>query len=337
MTTLTRQPYKVFAQNANLDQLAVYGSMKTGTPVYSSSIATLQGETAYGLGWADAILDDKAPYLEEMNGLQYSSSYQIGYMLQEGIPAYDSATEYSNTSIVKVINNNELQLYHSLQNSNVGHALSEPEWWTQVYFTNTAAIGVPQLTLAFNTLPPNCVWLEGATVSRTTYASLFAIYGTTYGAGDGSTTFKLPDLRNRVFWGGTTAGYLGAGFPSLTSTTASAGAHTHTRGTMEIAGSFWDLASTGYQDGNYMGSADGAFYTNARGSGNASHKASSVTKLSDGHDGIGFRASRNWTGSTSSSGAHTHAVTISDGYGILGAATTVRPPAVKVRIYTRYA
>ncbi len=40
-------------------------------------------------------------------------------------------------------------------------------------------------------------WLEanGAVVSRTTYAALFAAIGTTYGIGDGSTTFKLPDLR----------------------------------------------------------------------------------------------------------------------------------------------
>ena len=40
-------------------------------------------------------------------------------------------------------------------------------------------------------------WLKanGATISRTTYADLFAALGTTYGAGDGSTTFKIPDFR----------------------------------------------------------------------------------------------------------------------------------------------
>lgn len=38
---------------------------------------------------------------------------------------------------------------------------------------------------------------NGQTVSRATYAALFAVIGTTYGAGDGSTTFGLPDLRNR--------------------------------------------------------------------------------------------------------------------------------------------
>ena len=43
-------------------------------------------------------------------------------------------------------------------------------------------------------------WLlcNGAAVSRTTYAALFAAIGTAYGAGDGSTTFNVPDYQNRV-------------------------------------------------------------------------------------------------------------------------------------------
>jgi microcystin-dependent protein len=53
-------------------------------------------------------------------------------------------------------------------------------------------------------------------VSRTTFASLFAVLGTTYGAGDGSTTFNVPDLRGRVpagadAMGGTPANRLGSG------------------------------------------------------------------------------------------------------------------------------
>lgn len=39
---------------------------------------------------------------------------------------------------------------------------------------------------------------DGTAYSRTTYAALFAAIGTTYGAGDGSTTFNVPDLRGRV-------------------------------------------------------------------------------------------------------------------------------------------
>ncbi len=47
--------------------------------------------------------------------------------------------------------------------------------------------------------PPSGYLLEdGSAVSRTTYSDLFAAIGTTYGAGDGSTTFNLPDSRGRV-------------------------------------------------------------------------------------------------------------------------------------------
>lgn len=46
-------------------------------------------------------------------------------------------------------------------------------------------------------------WLlcDGTAVSRTTYAALFAVIGTTFGAGDGSTTFNLPNVSNRVLVG----------------------------------------------------------------------------------------------------------------------------------------
>ncbi len=47
------------------------------------------------------------------------------------------------------------------------------------------------------TLPADAGWLiaDGSAISRTTYAELFGAIGTTYGAGDGSTTFNLPDFR----------------------------------------------------------------------------------------------------------------------------------------------
>lgn len=48
---------------------------------------------------------------------------------------------------------------------------------------------------ARNSAPDGWLKANGATVSRTTYAALFAAIGTTFGAGDGSTTFTLPDLR----------------------------------------------------------------------------------------------------------------------------------------------
>lgn len=51
---------------------------------------------------------------------------------------------------------------------------------------------------AGSTEPPGWLFADGSAVSRTAYSELFAVIGTTYGSGDGSTTFNIPDLRGRV-------------------------------------------------------------------------------------------------------------------------------------------
>jgi len=48
---------------------------------------------------------------------------------------------------------------------------------------------------AMDTAPTGFLKANGAAVSRTTFSDLFSAIGTTFGAGDGSTTFELPDLR----------------------------------------------------------------------------------------------------------------------------------------------
>lgn len=52
-----------------------------------------------------------------------------------------------------------------------------------------------------NTAPTGWQLCDGTAVSRTTYAALFAVIGETYGAGDGSTTFNLPNLKGRAIVG----------------------------------------------------------------------------------------------------------------------------------------
>lgn len=54
---------------------------------------------------------------------------------------------------------------------------------------------------AMSSSPSGWLTADGSLVSRTTYASLFASIGTTYGVGDGSTTFALPDLRGEFLRG----------------------------------------------------------------------------------------------------------------------------------------
>lgn len=92
--------------------------------------------------------------------------------------------------------------------------------------------------------PTNWLICNGSPVSRTTYASLFSVISTTYGAGDASTTFNVPDMRGRIAVGagtGTGGGASGSGLPTGGSalTTRSLGGwvgeETHTLTTAEIA------------------------------------------------------------------------------------------------------
>lgn len=70
--------------------------------------------------------------------------------------------------------------------------------------------------LAGNTAPDGYLLCNGAAVSRTTYAKLFAAIGTAWGAGNGSSTFNLPNLMDKTVWGGTAAGsYKTAGLPNV--------------------------------------------------------------------------------------------------------------------------
>lgn len=80
--------------------------------------------------------------------------------------------------------------------------------------------------------PNSSIWLncDGSAVSRTTYASLFTAIGTTFGVGDGSTTFNIPNLQRRVI-----VGSGGSGTGTLANTVgATGGAETHTLTRLEI-------------------------------------------------------------------------------------------------------
>jgi microcystin-dependent protein len=65
-------------------------------------------------------------------------------------------------------------------------------------------VGVPPGVVfhgAFSSIPPGYLVADGSAVSRSTYADLYSAIGIIFGAGDGSTTFNLPDAKGRVFAG----------------------------------------------------------------------------------------------------------------------------------------
>jgi len=107
--------------------------------------------------------------------------------------------------------------------------------WLMLNPTDLPAVA-PGFISAFGgvNVPTGYLSCNGAAISRTTYADLFAAIGTTWGVGDGSTTFNTPDLRDDFIRGASgtltvgtkQSGQLGA--HTHTGTTSTTGAHTHT-------------------------------------------------------------------------------------------------------------
>jgi len=92
---------------------------------------------------------------------------------------------------------------------------------TTAFVTQNAVLTGALLMWPTATAPSGYLNCAGAAVSRTTYAALFAVIGTTFGVGDGSTTFNLPNYTNRMPYGTTVAATGGTADAVVVS-------HTHT-------------------------------------------------------------------------------------------------------------
>ena len=155
-----------------------------------------------------------APDREDVNALFKYLGDQIFYTQNGGVPSYNAAYDYIAGRVV-LYNGN---LYKCIQANGASSTVVAPDsdtaYWLRL--DSNGATGEIKY-FAFNTPPESYLVCNGANVSRETYADLFAVIGTTFGSGDGSTTFALPNLIDKFAQGSTTVGtYKSAGLPNIT-------------------------------------------------------------------------------------------------------------------------
>ena len=151
------------------------------------------------------------------NQVTYTTKWQIettSTTFLEGIPLWRSNIIYKEGSLVKVNITGGCQLYIS-KTSNNSQPYSDTNNWilimdstesySNVSLSNLSPSGEQRvfktgmiIPFGGSTAPSGWLKCDGSEVSRTTYSNLFSVIGTTYGAGDGSTTFNIPNASSIV-------------------------------------------------------------------------------------------------------------------------------------------
>lgn len=130
MSKLERKNHKVFGINATETKVGQFGSANATTKITTKDVEKIQALDAWEQGWeAGAVGNNRYPTQQERTGVDYEHSYQIGYMLQEGVPEWNKDTTYNKGSIVKAYNGTTLQNYVSLVDENLNNPVTDIAKW----------------------------------------------------------------------------------------------------------------------------------------------------------------------------------------------------------------
>jgi len=208
----------------------VFIANSTGTPYYRHgriTEQTLGAETTYVVTWSSWYRVATTEYVqaELQDYLPLSGGTLTGDVFGVTPPNGDNSKKLATTAFVNAKAGNYLPLSGGTMTGDV-LGVTPPNGDNSKKLANTefiqalASILVPKgcvQAFAGSTTPQGWLLCDGSAVSRTTYASLYACIGTTYGAGDGSTTFNLPNLVDKFIEGSAMAGTVkSAGLPNIT-------------------------------------------------------------------------------------------------------------------------
>lgn len=207
MAKITRKYLKLFGATAPSDDVAQFGSRAAASPAFSKDPDVIQSLTAWFGGIKSSLLSGvRAMFAEDLNSVLYVLSYGLCNLQQDGIPEWNASTPYYIGSVVRKVGT--FEMYGSKTNDNTGNALPNKTGNTNWEYLNPPT-EFPGVVKEYGgaTAPFGYLMCDGSAVNRTTYADLFAAIGETFGAGNGTTTFNVPDRRGRMSIGvGTGAG-----------------------------------------------------------------------------------------------------------------------------------
>lgn len=126
MAKIARKNMKIFGSTAGFEQIAEFGSLAASSPVFSTDPETIQSLPQYLEGWFAAVLAGNSPAIEDMNALCFLYAYQLTYLMQEGIPEWNTNAIYF---IGSLASDGAGLVYQSLTDDNTGNALSSATNW----------------------------------------------------------------------------------------------------------------------------------------------------------------------------------------------------------------
>lgn len=253
MAKLTRKNLKLFGSTAGVGDIRQFGSLAAAAPLTTTDPETIIGLSNYNVGWFGAIIGEAAAALEDRNALDYLHSYHLNYLMQTGVPEWNTNTTYYTGSIV---NDGSGNLFISTADSNAGNPLTDAAHWKK----NVGQVPIGAVIATF----PN---LTGAYTTTATTAADQSGWVLCQGQTVADTSSPMngqvvPNINNSIFLMGSTA----AGNTGGSNTTSHTHVFTHNHQTVAVSNSganqgLWtmstnpgtqNLTSFAVQDGNSL-------------------------------------------------------------------------------------
>jgi hypothetical protein len=148
MAKLSRVLQNIFGSTAGSDEIAQFGSLAAGSPEFTTDPAVIQELSQFAAGWYAGVLGGAAPTIEDTNSLFYLITYQLAYLMQQGIAEYNGSTVYYTNSFAT----SGGTVYVSQTDANVGNPVTGSAWATYIPsgFGSPTSAAVPNTTVQRN-------------------------------------------------------------------------------------------------------------------------------------------------------------------------------------------